>query len=88
LARGVWMGSYEPGRCGERVVWMGAVIVSVVDLMGEKGRAGNPEIFELDAHRSALARFRVRKRRTPVGTGMKTRPQAVALVRDKGTAIH
>tara|TARA_R110002003_G_scaffold40_7_gene2664 strand:+ start:2525 stop:2770 length:246 start_codon:yes stop_codon:yes gene_type:complete len=33
------MGSYEPGEGWERVGLMGALIVSVVDLMGRKGEA-------------------------------------------------
>jgi hypothetical protein len=37
LARGVGVGSYEPGEGWERVGWMVEWIVSVVDLMEGKG---------------------------------------------------
>jgi hypothetical protein len=37
LARGVGMGSYEPGEGWKRVGWVVEWIVSVVDLMQRKG---------------------------------------------------
>lgn len=61
------MGSYEPGRCGERVRLMGVVSVSVIDLMGRKGEASAAcDFFELEnAQEGALVLVWVRKRQTP-----------------------
>jgi hypothetical protein len=60
------MGSYEPGEVGERVGLMGALIVSVVDLMGTKGEAVE-KFKRSNTATGALGPPRNRKRRTPVG---------------------
>jgi hypothetical protein len=54
LARGVGMGSYEPGEWLERVGWSGAWIVSVVDL-GEKGSTAAVDKFKSLGSDLALA---------------------------------
>ena len=61
MARGVGMGSYEPGEGWESVGWMGEWIVSVVWLDGEKGRAVSRNL-KLGDGDCALALVRGRKR--------------------------
>jgi hypothetical protein len=56
------MGSYEPGEWLERVGWSGAWVVSVVDLMREKGSIAAVEKFKSLGSDSALGPIGNRKR--------------------------